>query len=160
MNNELSENFLEKQTSVNIISLIKERDSGVYYNDFNYEIDKPIETSILTKISNHNNFPDQLAEKYYKCEPISFFSTNCLKEMVSEGRIRMHKRNYDLDLVNITKRIIAMGYPATGCESLYRNSFKDVKQFLNEEHGQKFKVYIYVWKKIEFIKKLHLVGLM
>jgi hypothetical protein len=53
----------------------------------------------------------------------------------------MHKRNFDLDLVYITKRIIAMGYPATGCESFYRNSFKDVKQFLNEEHGDKFKVY-------------------
>ena len=53
----------------------------------------------------------------------------------------MHKRNFDLDLVYITKRVIAMGYPATGCESFYRNSFKDVKQFLNEEHGDKYKVY-------------------
>ena len=153
MNNELSENFIEKPSSINSISLIKERDSGVYYNDFDYEIDKPIDTSILTKISNHNNFPDQLAEKYYKCEPISFFSRNCIKEIVSEGRIRMHKRNYDLDLVYITKRIIAMGYPATGCESLYRNSFKDVKQFLNEGHGQKFKVYNLCMEKNRIYKK-------
>ena len=141
MNNEISENLIEDKTSTNNISLIKERDSGVYYNDFDYEIDKPINSSVFTKINNHKSFPDQLAEKYYKCEPISIFSRNCLKEIVSEGRIRMHKRNFDLDLVYITKRIIAMGYPATGCESFYRNSFKDVKQFLNEEHGNKFKVY-------------------
>ena len=153
MNNEANENFIEKESSINSISLTKERDSGVYYNDFDYEIDKPIDTSILTKISTHNNFPDQLAEKYYKCEPISFFSRNCLKEIVSEGRIRMHKRNFDLDLVYITKRIIAMGYPATGCESLYRNSFKDVKQFLVEEHGQKFKVYNLCMEKNRIYKK-------
>ena len=141
MNNEVKENLIEKENSKSSISLIKERDSGVYYDDFDYEIDKPIDTSILTKIDNYNSFPDELAEKYYKCEPISFFSRNCLKEIVSEGRIRMHKRNFDLDLVYITKRVIAMGYPATGCESFYRNSFKDVKQFLNEEHGDKYKVY-------------------
>ena len=141
MNNEVNENLIEDESTINRISLTNERDSGVYYNDFDYEIDKPINPSIFTKINYHNAFPDQLAEKYYKCEPISIFSRNCLKEIVSEGRIRMHKRNFDLDLVYITKRIIAMGYPATGCESFYRNSFKDVKQFLNEEHGDKFKVY-------------------
>ena len=141
MLNEAKEKLVEQEIDTNTISLTNDRDSGVNYNDFDYEIDKPIDSSILTKINYHNNFPDQLAEKYYKCEPISIFSRNCLKEIVSEGRIRMHKRNFDLDLVYITRRIIAMGYPATGCESLYRNSFKDVKQFLYEEHGQKFKVY-------------------
>ena len=141
MLNEAKEKLVEEEIDTNTISLTNDRDSGVNYNDFDYEIDKPIDSSILTKINYHNNFPDQLAEKYYKCEPISIFSRNCLKEIVSEGRIRMHKRNFDLDLVYITRRIIAMGYPATGCESLYRNSFKDVKQFLYEEHGQKFKVY-------------------
>ena len=142
MNNEVNEHLInEEENSTNRLSLTNERDSGVYYNDFDYEIDKPINSSIFTKINKYNNFPDQLAEKYYKCEPISIFSRNCIKEIVSEGRIRMHKRNFDLDLVYITKRIIAMGYPATGCESFYRNSFADVKQFLNEEHGDKFKVY-------------------
>ena len=142
MNNEINEHLLnEKENSSNRLSVSNERDSGVYYNDFDYEIDKPINSSILTKISSNNSFPDELAEKFYKCEPISFFSKNCLKEIVSEGRIRMHKRNFDLDLVYITKRTIAMGYPATGCESWYRNSLKDVKQFLDEEHGTKYKVY-------------------
>ena len=34
-----------------------------------------------------------------------------------------------------------MGFPSTGCESLYRNSLNDVKKFLYEEHGTYFKVY-------------------
>ncbi len=154
MNNEVNEHLInEEESTINRISVTTERDSGVYYNDFDYEIDKPINSSIFTKINNYNNFPDELAEKYYKCEPISIFSRNCLKEIVSEGRIRMHKRNFDLDLVYITKRIIAMGYPATGCESFYRNSFKDVKQFLNEEHGTKFKVYNLCMEKNRIYKK-------
>ena len=153
MLNEAKEKLVEEEIDTNTISLTNDRDSGVNYNDFDYEIDKPIDSSILTKINYHNNFPDQLAEKYYKCEPISIFSRNCLKEIVSEGRIRMHKRNFDLDLVYITRRIIAMGYPATGCESLYRNSFKDVKQFLYEEHGQKFKVYNLCMEENRIYKK-------
>ena len=65
----------------------------------------------------------------------------------------MHKRNFDLDLVYITQRIIAMGFPATGCESFYRNSFSEVKQFLTEEHGNKYKVYNLCMEKSRIYKK-------
>ena len=126
-----------KNISNNYSNINKEQ----YISDFDYEIDKPINNEIFEKINVYENFPDELAEKYYKCEPINFFSRSCLKEIVSEGRIRMHRNNYDLDLVYITKRLIAMGYPATGCESFYRNKFKDVKNFLNEEHDHNYKVY-------------------
>ena len=144
--NSINENLIkeeedEEENIINRLSLTDEKDSGVYYNDFDYEIDKPIDSNIYKIIEISESFPDSLVEKYYKCEPISIFNRRCLKEIVSEGRIRMHRRNYDLDLVYITKRIIAMGYPATGCESFYRNSFSDVKQFLTEEHGNKYKVY-------------------
>ena len=153
MKDEVNEKLINEEEDIFQISTTNERDSGVYYNDFDYEIDKPIDSKIFQKIKSLNAFPDKLAEKYYKCEPISIFSRNCIKEMVSEGRIRMHKRNFDLDLVYITYRIIAMGYPATGCESFYRNSFKDVKQFLNEEHGEKFKVYNLCMEKSRIYKK-------
>ena len=155
MNNEVNEQLINEEDDDIFYPLntTNERDSGVYYNDFDYEIDKPIDSKIYQKIKSLSIFPDKLAEKYYKCEPISIFSRNCIKEMVSEGRIRMHKRNFDLDLVYITHRIIAMGYPATGCESFYRNSFKDVKQFLNEEHGEKFKVYNLCMEKSRIYKK-------
>ena len=153
MKDEVKEQLINEEEDIFQLPTTNERDSGVYYNDFDYEIDKPIDSKIFQKIKSLNAFPDILAEKYYKCEPISIFSRNCIKEMVSEGRIRMHKRNFDLDLVYITHRIIAMGYPATGCESFYRNSFKDVKQFLNEEHGDKFKVYNLCMEKSRIYKK-------
>ena len=155
--NSIKENLIkeedEEETIINRLSLADEKDSGVYYNDFDYEIDKPIDPNIYKRIELSDSFPDNLVEKYYKCEPISIFNRRCLKEIVSEGRIRMHKRNFDLDLVYITKRIIAMGYPATGCESFYRNSFSDVKQFLTEEHGNKYKVYNLCMEKNRIYKK-------
>ena len=155
--NSIKENLIkeedEEETIINRLSLTDEKDSGVYYNDFDYEIDKPIDPNIYKRIELSDSFPDNLVEKYYKCEPISIFNRRCLKELVSEGRIRMHKRNFDLDLVYITKRIIAMGYPATGCESFYRNSFSDVKQFLTEEHGNKYKVYNLCMEKNRIYKK-------
>ena len=134
----IEKNYISPKTFNNNYS---NQNNDIYISDFDYEIDKPINNNIFEKINYYENFPDELAEKYYKCEPISFFSRSCIKEIVSEGRIRMHRKNYDLDLVYITKRLIAMGYPATGCESFYRNNFKDVKNFLTEEHGQNYKVY-------------------
>ena len=154
--NSINENLIKEEEEENIInrlSLTEEKDSGVCYNDFDYEIDKPIDTNIYKKIDYSDSFPDNLVEKYYKCEPISIFNRRCLKEIVSEGRIRMHKRNFDLDLAYITRRIIAMGYPATGCESFYRNSFSEVKQFLTEEHGDKYKIYNLCMEKSRIYKK-------
>ena len=34
-----------------------------------------------------------------------------------------------------------MGFPATGCESLYRNSLNEVKRFFETYHNNKIKVY-------------------
>ncbi len=41
----------------------------------------------------------------------------------------------------ITNRVIAMGFPATGCESLYRNSLSEVKRYFEKYHNNKIKVY-------------------
>lgn len=34
-----------------------------------------------------------------------------------------------------------MGFPATGCESLYRNSLSEVKRYFENYHNNKIKVY-------------------
>lgn len=41
----------------------------------------------------------------------------------------------------ITKKVMAMGFPATGCDSLLRNSLSDVKRFFETNHNNNVKVY-------------------
>ena len=76
MNNEVNKPLLNEENDIYPLSTINEKDSGVFYNDFDYEIDKPIDPTIFQKINSFQIFPDNLAEKYYKCEPISIFSRN------------------------------------------------------------------------------------
>lgn len=60
--------------------------------------------------------------------------------MVSQKKIRFKNENFNLDLSYITPRIIAMAYPASGMESLYRNKMHDVKEFLDTRHPGKYYV--------------------
>ncbi|KAH0790142.1 phosphatidylinositol 3,4,5-trisphosphate 3-phosphatase [Histomonas meleagridis] len=66
---------------------------------------------------------------------------NWVKGQVSKKKRRIKEGHFDLDLSYIGDRIIAMGYPAQGIESIYRNSFSDVKEFLDEKHGENYMVY-------------------
>lgn len=55
---------------------------------------------------------------------------------------RRHKEpGFDLDLSYITSRIIAMGFPSTGNEGIFRNHADHVTEFLRVKHGDKVKVY-------------------
>ncbi|RNF15009.1 tyrosine phosphatase [Trypanosoma cruzi] len=47
----------------------------------------------------------------------------------------------DLDLVQIHRRIICMGFPALGIESFYRNRYKDVLRYLDHMYGTDYMVY-------------------
>ena len=66
---------------------------------------------------------------------------NWIRNKVSLNKRRYVEGNYDLDLSYVGDRIIAMGYPSSGLESLYRNDFTDVRHFLDERHGDKYWVY-------------------
>jgi phosphatidylinositol-3,4,5-trisphosphate 3-phosphatase/dual-specificity protein phosphatase PTEN len=59
---------------------------------------------------------------------------------VSKKKHRVQNEYYDLDMAYITQRVMAMGYPSTGCESLYRNKLNDIIGFLNRYHRD-YKVY-------------------
>ncbi len=61
---------------------------------------------------------------------------NFMKRLVSKKKRRFQNEFFDLDLSYITRRVIAMGYPSTGCESLYRNSLGDVLHFLRSNHKE------------------------
>jgi hypothetical protein len=41
----------------------------------------------------------------------------------------------------VTKRVIAIGFPATGCEKIYRNSLTDVMKFFYLHHKNNIKIY-------------------
>jgi len=51
---------------------------------------------------------------------------NLLKQIVGGPKNRYVEDGYDLDLTYVTDRIIAMAFPASGIEKLYRNSVDTV----------------------------------
>lgn len=67
--------------------------------------------------------------------------TSILRRMVSKEKVRFSDNKFDLDLALINERIIAMGFPATGFATTYRNPAKEVAKFLNENYGGHYKVY-------------------
>ena len=67
--------------------------------------------------------------------------SNYLRKLVSGKRRRLKKDGIDLDITYITKKVLAMSYPASGFESLYRNSISDVTNYLDREHPDHYKVY-------------------
>jgi phosphatidylinositol-3,4,5-trisphosphate 3-phosphatase/dual-specificity protein phosphatase PTEN len=64
--------------------------------------------------------------------------TNVIRKAVSQKRNRFQDGRFDLDLTYITKEIIAMGLPASGVHSLYRNTARDVANMLNHYHNGKY----------------------
>jgi phosphatidylinositol-3,4,5-trisphosphate 3-phosphatase/dual-specificity protein phosphatase PTEN len=52
-----------------------------------------------------------------------------LRKIVSGKRIRYDKEGYNLDITYITPRILAMSFPASGLETMYRNNINDVTHF-------------------------------
>jgi phosphatidylinositol-3,4,5-trisphosphate 3-phosphatase and dual-specificity protein phosphatase PTEN len=68
-------------------------------------------------------------------------SISLIKKLNSREKRRFVQDTFDLDLAYITPRLIAMGYPATGVEAVYRNHMKDVQRFFNEKYSGHYKIY-------------------
>lgn len=66
---------------------------------------------------------------------------NFVQRLVSKKKVRFTKDGFDLDLAYITPKLIAMGFPSTGVEAMYRNPATEVKIFLAKYHPGRCKVY-------------------
>ncbi|KAH8556160.1 putative phosphatidylinositol-3,4,5-trisphosphate 3-phosphatase [Umbelopsis sp. PMI_123] len=66
---------------------------------------------------------------------------NGIRHIISGNRKRLVSKDFDLDLSYITDRIIATSYPSSGIEGLYRNTYQEVKRFLEKHHLHHYKVY-------------------
>ena len=66
---------------------------------------------------------------------------NILKRLVSKQKRRLQDEEFDLDMAYITQRVIAMGFPSVGCETVYRNALPDVLDFFHRRHNDQVKIY-------------------
>jgi phosphatidylinositol-3,4,5-trisphosphate 3-phosphatase/dual-specificity protein phosphatase PTEN len=55
---------------------------------------------------------------------------NSLRKLVAGPKVRTIENGFDLDLTYVTNRVIAMAFPGSGLEALYRNSINDVVNYL------------------------------
>jgi protein-tyrosine phosphatase len=99
------------------------------------------------RIVNYNTFWDSLCMNYleeeHKVKKVkkSVNKAWCLKRLVSKKKRRFENEQFDLDMAYVTQRVIAMGYPATGMEGIYRNSIEDVTRFFSIYHNDNVKIY-------------------
>lgn len=63
-----------------------------------------------------------------------------IRSMVSKKKKRFTEDGFDLDLSYITPRIIAMGFPSSGVEGIYRNPLPEVQRFFTKRHASHYKV--------------------
>ncbi|XP_052277815.1 phosphatidylinositol 3,4,5-trisphosphate 3-phosphatase TPTE2-like isoform X2 [Dreissena polymorpha] len=63
------------------------------------------------------------------------------RRIVSQNKRRYVKDGFDLDLCYITERMIAMSFPSSGVQSMYRNNIEEVSRFFETKHQGHYKLY-------------------
>jgi len=67
--------------------------------------------------------------------------TTYIKEQVSKQKRRFVQDGFNLDLTYISDKVIAMGFPASNYEAIYRNSMDEVRRLLEQKHKDHYKLY-------------------
>lgn len=63
------------------------------------------------------------------------------RALVSQNKRRFQEGGFDLDLTYVHPRIIVMGYPSSGFETVYRNPRSEVVRLLETRHASQYFVY-------------------
>ena len=116
------------------------------YNSFNDKL-RPLPKIIPSKdpkkvkfnTSEYDAEFEELEESFEDNEKIK--KANLIKRLVSKQKRRFQDSNFDLDMSYITEKVIAMGFPSTGVEKMYRNSLTDVIKFFHTRHNDQVKIY-------------------
>ena len=117
----------EEKSSTNNNTL----NSKMYYYDKDHHADR---------IVNYNNFKDCKFKEAFKI-PKNAYNASWVKHLVSKKKRRYQDSEFDLDMAYITDRVIAMGFPSVGVETMYRNDINDVIAFFEKKHKGNVKIY-------------------
>ena len=90
---------------------------------------------------NTSEFDDEFEEYDETENSEKLYKANFIKRLVSKKKRRFQDSDFDLDMSYITEKVIAMGFPSTGFETMYRNSLSDIVKFFRIRHNDDVKVY-------------------
>ena len=116
------------------------------YNYFNDKL-KPLPKIVQSKdpkkaIINSNEYDEEFEEIQEPSDGNEKIKkANLIKRLVSKQKRRFQDSDFDLDMSYITEKVIAMGYPSTGVEKMYRNSLSDIIKFFHTRHNDQVKIY-------------------
>lgn len=66
---------------------------------------------------------------------------NVLRRMVASKRSSIQYQGHELDMCYVTPCLIAMSYPCTGLSTMWRNDIRVVRDFLNQNHRDHWRVW-------------------
>ena len=116
----------------------------INYYDFNDQL-RPVYKIVQDKKKKKKDIPSIYDKDFVEIDepklPKNVYKANLLKRLVSKQKRRLQDEHFDLDMSYITKRVIAMGFPSVGCETVYRNALPDVLNFFHEKHNDRVKIY-------------------
>ena len=117
----------------------------INYYDFNDKL-RPVYKINPNNKKKKKNFEPSIYDKDFEeidepKLPKNVKKANLLKRLVSKQKRRLQDEHFDLDMSYITQRVIAMGFPSVGCETVYRNALPDVLNFFHEKHNDQVKIY-------------------